>query len=119
MALDLIILSENAAAGFAALGIAGAYTLFLIISRPYLSNIRPIINMIVTLSILGVYTLYKLNFYSSDATFITNYLPLFLLVLLLVLLLINVIFMIFAAKEKYKKKKIDEYQKNENDSFDV
>ena len=75
--------------------------------------------MLVIIAILAIYTLYKLNFYSSDATFMTNYLPLFLLVSLLVLLLVNVICMIFAAKEKYKKKKINEYQKNEDESFDL
>lgn len=44
----------------------------------------------------------------------TSYLPLFIVVLLLVLLLINVVFMILEIREKYKKKQIDEYQKNTN-----
>ena len=37
-----------------------------------------------------------------------------LLVLLLVLLLLNVIFIILEAKDKYMKKEIDEYQKNDD-----
>ncbi len=64
-------------------------------------------NMAVILAILSVETLYKLNFYSAEATFITNYLPLFIVGLLLVLLLVNVIFMILEMMEKFKKKQID------------
>jgi len=41
---------------------------------------------------------YKLNFYSSEATFMTSYLPLFVVVILLVLLLANIIFMILEIK---------------------
>lgn len=65
LALDLIILSANSACGFVALGITGAYTLFLIITRPYQKNVRPILNMTVILAILAVQTVYKLNFYSA------------------------------------------------------
>ena len=54
LALDLIILSSNNACGFVALGITFCYTLFLIISRPYLKNIRPILNMVVVLAILAI-----------------------------------------------------------------
>lgn len=118
LAFDLIILSNNQACAFVALGITGVYTLFLIISRPYQNNIRPILNMVVILAILAVSTVYKLNNYTSEATFVTNYLPLFVVGLILALLLVNVVFMILAAKEKYIKKKINDYQKNEDDSFD-
>ena len=89
------------------MGITGAYTLFLIITRPYQKNVRPILNMAVILAILSVETVYKLNFYSAEATFITNYLPLFVVGLLLVLLLVNVIFMILEVMERFKKQKID------------
>ncbi len=112
LALDLIILSSNKACGFVAIGIAGLYTLFLIISRPYIKNVRPIINMVVILMILAIESVYKLNFYSSDAQFMTSYLPLFIVIALLVLLFINVIFMILEIREKYKKNQIDKYQKN-------
>lgn len=64
-------------------------------------------NMAVILAILSVETVYKLNFYSAEATFITNYLPLFVVGLLLVLLLVNVIFMILEVMERFKKQKID------------
>ena len=63
-------------------------------------------NMAVILAILSVETVYKLNFYSAETTFITNYLPLFIVGLLLVLLLVNVIFMILEMMEKFKKKQI-------------
>ena len=63
--------------------------------------------MAVILAILSVETVYKLNFYSAEATFITNYLPLFVVGLLLVLLLVNVIFMILEVMERFKKQKID------------
>ncbi len=71
-------------------------------------------NMVVMLAILGIETLYKLNFYSSDAQFMTSYLPLFIVVALLLLLLANVIFMILEIRERYKKNRIDDYQKNED-----
>lgn len=113
LAIDLIIFSSNNACGFAALGITAFYTLFLIITRPYLKNIRPILNMLAILAFLAIETIYKLNFYSSDAQFMTSYLPLFIIIMLLVLLLINVVFMILQVRENHKKNKIDEYQKNE------
>ncbi len=65
LALDLIILSANQACGFVALGITSLYTLFLIITRPYQKNVRPILNMAVILAILSVESVYKLNFYSA------------------------------------------------------
>ncbi len=98
LALDLIILSSNKACGFVAIGIAALYTLFLIISRPYLKNVRPIINMFVIVMILVIESVYKLNFYSSDAQFMTSYLPLFIVIALLVLLFINVVFMILEIR---------------------
>lgn len=67
LAVDLIILSSNAACGFAALGICGLYTLYLIIIRPYVNNARPIINMIFTIAFLAVESIYKMNFYEADA----------------------------------------------------
>lgn len=60
-----------------------------------------------------------MNFYSPDAEFMTSYLPLFIEAGLLLLLLINVIFMIMEIRSKYKKNKLNEYQKNEDDSFDL
>jgi hypothetical protein len=65
LALDLSIMSSNNACGFVALGIIGLYTLFLIIQRPYLKNVRPIMNMCVIIAILAVESTYKLNFYSA------------------------------------------------------
>ena len=119
LALDLIFLSENRACGFVALGLSGVYTLFLIIARPYLNNIRPIINMVFTMGFLAIESIYKMNFYSQDAEFMTSYLPLFIEAGLLLLLLINVIFMIMEIRSKYKKNQLNDYQKNEDDSFDL
>lgn len=54
LALDLSIMSSNTACGFVALGLVGFYTLFLIVQRPYLKNVRPIMNMCVIMAILAV-----------------------------------------------------------------
>lgn len=114
LALDLIILSSNRLCGFLATGLAGLYVLFLIITRPYLKNLRPILNMIVMIGILAVESVYKINFNSAEAQFLTSYLPLFIVGVLLLLLLANVIFMILEVRERFQKKKIDEYQKNQD-----
>ena len=53
--------------GFVALGLSGVYTLWLMIGRPYVNNIRPIINMIFTIGFLAIESVYKMNFYSADA----------------------------------------------------
>lgn len=60
-------MSSNSMCGFVALGLSGVYTLWLIIGRPYVNNIRPIINMIFTIGFLAIESVYKMNFYSSDA----------------------------------------------------
>lgn len=118
LALDLIFLSENRLCGFVAIGITGVYTLLLIIMRPYLNNIRPIINMVFILAFLAIESIYKMNLYSPDAQFMTSYLPLFIEAGLLVLLLINVIFMIIEIRSKFSNNKLNEYQKNMDESFD-
>jgi hypothetical protein len=118
LALDLIFLSENRLCGFVAIGITGVYTLLLIIMRPYLNNIRPIINMVFILAFLAIESIYKMNLYSPDAQFMTSYLPLFIEAGLLVLLLINVIFIIIEIRSKFSNNKLNEYQKNMDDSFD-
>jgi high-affinity K+ transport system ATPase subunit B len=118
LALDLIMLSNNKACGFAAIGITAVYLILLIVMRPYLKNVRPILNVVVVLAILAIESVYKMNFYSQDAQFMTSYLPLFVVVLLLVLLLANVIFMILEVKDRWKKNQIDKYQKNDDESFD-
>lgn len=118
LALDLIFLSENRLCGFVAIGITGVYTLLLIIMRPYLNNIRPIINMVFILAFLAIESIYKMNLYSPDAQFMTSYLPLFIEAGLLVLLLINVIFMVIEIRSKFSNNKLNEYQKNMDDSFD-
>lgn len=118
LALDLIFLSENRLCGFVAIGITGVYTLLLIIMRPYLNNIRPIINMVFILAFLAIESIYKMNLYSPDAQFMTSYLPLFIEAGLLVLLLINVIFIIIEIRSKFSNNKLNEYQKNMDESFD-
>lgn len=65
IALDLVILSSNKACGFAAIGISVFYTLIMLILRPYKKNVRPVINMLITIVILVVESIYKLNFYSA------------------------------------------------------
>jgi len=54
LALDLILLSANTMYRFVALGLVGLYTLFLIIQRPYLKNVRPIMNICVVITILTI-----------------------------------------------------------------
>lgn len=67
LALDLIMLSSNRLCGFLGCGVAGLYTLYLIVVRPYERNVRPIINMVFTDAILAIETVYKLNYFSPTA----------------------------------------------------
>ena len=94
LGLDLIMLSSNKACGFGAIGVTLVYLILLIAMRPYQKNVRPILNIIILIAILAIESVYKMNFYSQDAQFMTSYLPLFIVIFLLVLLLANIIFMI-------------------------
>lgn len=74
--------------------------------------------MVFILAFLAIESIYKMNLYSPDAQFMTSYLPLFIEAGLLVLLLINVIFIIIEIRSKFSNNKLNEYQKNMDDSFD-
>lgn len=75
--------------------------------------------MVFTDAILAIETVYKLNYFSPDAEFITSYLPLFMVAGLLLLLLINVVFMLLEIKRKCTQgDKLKHYQQAEEESFD-
>jgi hypothetical protein len=76
---------------YAVLGICGFWAVFGIIVRPYLSNVRPIVNSLLVVAIVAVYCVSGLYKDSSEVTFLTSYLPLILISTLGIALIFNFI----------------------------
>lgn len=76
-------LGSSAYGVYAALGLAATALIAQLVKRPYTNNIRPAINCIFIVCIIGLYTISKL-FQDSDSTSIyTSYAPLMLIAILL------------------------------------
>lgn len=89
----------------------GLQLLCLIIFRPYINNIRPILNTVMMLFTLAIYLNYRTHIV-DEIQWITSYLPLFLLIGLLVCVVGNILMMVrnlFCDKKQGEKVKRDEY----------
>ena len=87
------------------LGLTGVFLLALIVARPYITNVRPIVNNILLLCILGIYQYCTINKNSEYVTVNTSYIPLFLIGLLAVALVFNVICMIAHKIQDWRSKR--------------
>jgi hypothetical protein len=97
--LAIVFLAELAECGFIIAGLFLIYGVFLIVFRPYLNNLRPILNASAVFIILTIEGVYKINQNSSDSDNMTTYiLPFCILGVLLVILIANVVFMLFKLK---------------------
>lgn len=94
---------ENSFAFYAAIGLTVLFALFLMIARPYLSNVRPIVNSIFLIAIFAAYAYAKINQNSEAATFSTSYLSLMLIGLLFLALIFNIVCMIIYKVSKCKE----------------
>lgn len=94
IAAAIIFISDMSICGFVATGISVLYLAILVIVRPYLKNIRPILNALVIGFILTTQTVYRLNANMAQAPWITTYLPIIILSLLGLVLIYNIFFMI-------------------------
>jgi len=90
---------------FGAAGLFGVFAIIQIIIRPYISNVRPIINSIFITLILGIYSYTKVNQDSESVTFLTSYISIFIIGLLFTALLFNIICIIAHKVGKYREKK--------------
>jgi hypothetical protein len=57
----MIFISDINMCGFVALGMAAIFLILLIIVRPYLKNIRPILNSIFIVLIVAAQAVYRMN----------------------------------------------------------
>lgn len=57
----IVFMSEVSSSGFIVAGIFLIYMIYLIVLKPYLKNIRPIVNIAAIVSILIIEGVYKLN----------------------------------------------------------
>ena len=94
-----------------AISAMGLQLLCLIIFRPYINNIRPILNTVMMLFTLAIYLNYRTHIV-DETQWITSYLPLFLLIGLLVCVVGNIFMMVrnlFCDKKQGEKVRRDEY----------
>lgn len=77
--------------GYVLVGVVLFWAALGIIVRPYVSNVRPIVNSILLLAVVGIYCLCAATKDSEDVTFLTSYVPLILLGVLALALAFNLI----------------------------
>ena len=82
---------ENTFICYIVLALAGVWLIGGVIVRPYESNLRPIVNSIFVMGIVGIYLYSNENRNSSDVTFLTTYMPVFLIAWLFAALVFNII----------------------------
>lgn len=108
---------ESKMCGYAVVALAGIWMIFGAIVRPYVSNVRPILNSFFVFAILGLYMYSNQNQNSSDVTVMTTYIPLAIIALLFIVILVNAAFIIVHLCQNREKAKADEvYLENENSS---
>lgn len=83
--------------------------------RPYNSNLRPIVNSVFVMGIVGIYLYSNENRNSSDVTFLTTYMPVFLIAWLFAALVFNIIcILVYKCTSTEEKDKLDDDTINEN-----
>ena len=97
------------------LALAGVWLIGGAIVRPYNSNLRPIVNSMFVMGIVGIYLYSNENRNSSEVTFLTTYMPVFLIALLFTALVFNVIcIIVYKCTSTEVKNEIDDDTINEN-----
>lgn len=94
---------EYTIAMYSTISLATIFAIFEVIVRPYISNVRPIVNSFFLILIFGTYTYAKINQNSDEATFSTSYLSIFLIGLLFMALIFNIVCMIMYKASKCKE----------------
>ena len=96
---------ENTFVCYVVVGLAVIWMIGLGIVRPYQSNLRPIINSIFVFGVFGIYAYCNFNRDSTDVTFISTYMPVFLIGLLFLAFGFNVVVFGVYHYGRWKEKK--------------
>ena len=93
---------------YAVLSLAGVWMILGVIVRPYVSNVRPIVNTVFVFTILGLFMYADVNKDSNNVTFMTSYLPLWIIGVLILALIFNLVCLIVFKCQSCKKDDKDE-----------
>lgn len=113
LAVGLGMFNSNIAGITIAIAAVGLQLLCLVVFRPYVHNIRPILNSIVMLFTLAIYLNYRTHIV-DETQWITSYLPLFLLIALLVCVIGNILMII---RDLFCERKGDEKERVKRDEY--